>query len=338
MRRPYLIAAACLLAVALAADYAYWRVVTDGLRRDFVLWQAALGAKGWHIACGPVVAGGWPLAARLTIPNPTLRHPGSMPVDVAAPSVAVTVPLWRPAALRLPLASPVHLRAEGLPDMILSAEGMVLRAPLNQGRQPAVTFRAAQLRLEPADGRWHGAVTDVSLTVAAGPGDAVGFRLGAQAITLPATRKWPLGQTVGRLSAQGTLSGLPGPAASPAQWATAWRDGGGLLEIARYALAWGPLDLGGSAQIRLDGALQPKGRATAHVAGYAAALDRLAAAGVIAPSAATAARALLSLTAGAAAGTAPDAIDVPLVLQSRTLSIMQVPLIRLPELDWPAPQ
>ena len=69
-------------------------------------------------------------------------------------------------------------------------------------------------------------------------------------------------------------------------------------------------------------------------------LDRLAASGAVSRSAATAAKAVLSLMAGTGmSGTGdtepPLAVDVLLTLQYRTLSMRQVPLIRLPELDWP---
>ena len=70
--------------------------------------------------------------------------------------------------------------------------------------------------------------------------------------------------------------------------------------------------------------------------GYAETLDRLAAGGKLTKSAATAAKAVLSLMAGTAQGDEPASVDVPLTLQYRTLSMRQVPLVRLPELDWPA--
>ena len=46
--------------------------------------------------------------------------------------------------------------------------------------------------------------------------------------------------------------------------------------------------------------------------------------------------ALATLMAGSGDGDQPSAVDVPLTLQYRTLSMRQVPLVRLPELDWSA--
>ena len=77
------------------------------------------------------------------------------------------------------------------------------------------------------------------------------------------------------------------------------------------------------------------GSGNGRVVGYAATLDKLAAGGMLTKSAATVAKALLSLMAGAEDPDQPSSVDVPLTLQYRTLSMRQVPLVRLPELDWP---
>ena len=68
--------------------------------------------------------------------------------------------------------------------------------------------------------------------------------------------------------------------------------------------------------------------------GYDAALDALAVNGVLTRSAAKAARAVLSLLAGTPAPGDEPKVDVPLTLQHRTLSVRQVPLLRLPEWEW----
>jgi hypothetical protein len=70
------------------------------------------------------------------------------------------------------------------------------------------------------------------------------------------------------------------------------------------------------------------------VVGYADTLDALATHGVISKSAATAAKAVLSLLANSPDDGSPPDVEVPLTLQYRTLSMRQIPLVRLPELDW----
>ena len=107
------------------------------------------------------------------------------------------------------------------------------------------------------------------------------------------------------------------------------------MEIQHLTLTWGPLELTAGATLALDDQLQPMGTGTARIVGYAETLDTLAAHSLISRSAATAAKAVLSLLANAPDdGSRPD-VEVPLTLQYRTLSMRQVPLLRLPELDWP---
>ena len=64
-------------------------------------------------------------------------------------------------------------------------------------------------------------------------------------------------------------------------------------------------------------------------------LDTLASHAAISRSAATATKAVLSLMAHNPEDGSPPDVEVPLTLQYRTLSMRQVPLVRLPELDWP---
>ena len=101
------------------------------------------------------------------------------------------------------------------------------------------------------------------------------------------------------------------------------------------ALLWGSLDLTAQATLTLDDQLQLAGDGSAKATGYAETLDALAAHGVVSRSAATAAKAVLSLLANNPENGGPPDVDVPLKLKYRTLSMRQVPLVRLPELDWP---
>jgi hypothetical protein len=100
-------------------------------------------------------------------------------------------------------------------------------------------------------------------------------------------------------------------------------------------VVWGPLDLTASATLALDDQLQPMGAGSARLVGYAETLDMLASRAAISRSAATATKAVLSLVAHSPEDGSPPDVEVPLTLQYRTLSMRQVPLVRLPEVDWP---
>jgi Uncharacterized protein conserved in bacteria (DUF2125) len=346
-RRTWIIVVAIAL-LLLGGDLAYWQFAVSRLRSGLQTWTDARKAAGWDVALGPTASGGWPYAATVAVPNLTMRHSGrGMPGDVrwASASVTLSVPLYDPSTLSIALDGPQHIQAGAAQDMILTGDQIALQAGyLAQDTLP-LTVRARGLRLEPAAGGWRVTVgllsTDAAFTLAPSqPSDpaqpAATFSLSSEAIGLPTTVRWPLGPNISSLSMEGKLNG-PMPAATDATvWAEAWREGGGSLEISHFASGWGPLGVTGGATLALDDQLQPMGSGTAHLVGFAEALDRLAAGGVLTKSAATAAKAVLSLLAGSGGGDDPPTVDVPLTLQYRTLSMRQVPLVRLPELDWPA--
>jgi hypothetical protein len=237
------------------------------------------------------------------------------------------------------------MRIGDLRDIIVTGEQTALSIGLRQTDPLPLTLRAKNLRVEPADGGWHltaGSLSaDAGLALAAAQSEpAVAFSVSTEAVALPAAVKWALGPNISSLSVDGVLSGPLPRVRDLTGWAEAWRDGGGSLTITRSALGWGSLGLSASATLALDDQLQPMGSGSARVVGYADTLDHLAAAGVLSRSAAIAAKAVLSLMAGTGmSGTGdtepPPEVDVPLTLQYRTLSMRQVPLVRLPELDWP---
>ena len=71
----------------------------------------------------------------------------------------------------------------------------------------------------------------------------------------------------------------------PAPWPTSlakWRDDGGVVEATRLDLACGPLTFEGGGTFALDPAGQPIGAMATRIQGYDAALDQLAADGIVA--------------------------------------------------------
>jgi hypothetical protein len=163
----------------------------------------------------------------------------------------------------------------------------------------------------------------------------VAFSLKAEAISPPPGIARLLGPRIANLEADGALDGPLSLGRTLKEQAAAWRDGGGSLEIRHLALVWGPLDLSASATLALDDQLQPMGAGSTRLVGFAETLDALAAHAAISRSAATATKAVLSLLAHTPEDGGPPDVEVPLTLQYRTLSMRQVPLVRLPEVDWP---
>ncbi len=332
----------------MAADTAYWWVASDRLRHGIEDWIATQRAHGWTVDTAPARVGGWPWSAEASLRDFAIHHaardaPGDLSWRTAA--ITMSVSLFRPTAITVALGGPQRVSIGGGPETVVSFDEMTVAVPLLATPGGSADLHAKALRLEPADGGWrsgvgaldgHAALADS----ADAAGQAVLFTVNAKAIDLPPVTRWPLGPRVASVALSGKLNGplpaLPDAPGWAAGWATAWRDGGGSLEVSHLAVDWGPLNVTSSATLALDDQLQPMGSGSARLVGYAETLDRLSAAGILTRSAATVAKAILSLMAGTGEGDAPSAVDVPLTLQYRTLSMRQVPLTRLPELDWPA--
>lgn len=329
-----------LLAVPLllvAADTVYWRIAERNLADGFAAWAAERQATGWHVAGGKPRSGGWPFAATLTIPGLTLDG-GNADVtgglSWTVERLVLRVSLLRPRILEALAEGNQRLRADGNPPMTYTAGQMRLVLPVGPKELPDFIDLAID-DVHVGDARLGSLKLHLDFDLAAQAGQAaVRFAVQAAAIVPPASAR-PLGEQVDSLSVDGALNGPLRPARTVTEQARAWRDAGGALVVRHLALTWGPLDLAASATLTLDDQLQWKGEGDARVRGYAEALDALAAHGAITRSAATAAKAILSLLATMPADGSAPTVDVPLTLRSRTLSMHEVPLLRLPELDWP---
>ena len=326
----------------LAADALYWWLVATNLEHGFVAWKTEQQAAGWTARHGPPQRGGWPLAATLTIPAMSLTGGSpSIPGGLAwsADRLVLRVTLSRPRLLEIAAEGKQSLRLAGYAETPFTAARLRLTLPLLADPWPRfMDLGADNLRADLPTGA--ASVQSLRLHVDFSPQPQPGeptvvFSLKAEAISPPPGIVRPLGPRIANLEVDGAVNGPVPVGRTPAEQATAWRDGGGSLEIKRLAVAWGPLDLTASATLALDDQLQPMGAGSARLVGYAETLDALAAHAAISRSAATATKAVLSLMAHNPEDGSPPDVEVPLTLQYRTLSMRQVPLVRLPEVDWP---
>jgi len=335
-RRQWLILPGCLAIVGLIS--LYWWISAGRLADGFAAWAAARRAEGWTVTNGTPAISGWPWAATLTVPDLSLHDaepdiPGG--VTWSADRLLLRVVLWRPTILELAPQGTQHLRLSEGPDAAFTAKRMRITLPMS-GAPPYDFDLTANVVQAPSMSvgtlRLHGELQPDAQSGAT----ALAFSFAAQSIAPPPPLTRALGPRIASISADGALGGpLPNPQSTLAQRATDWRDGGGTLELEHVALSWGPLDLTGSATLSLDDTLQPMGTGVVHVVGYAETLDTLAAHGLLPKPAATTAKAVLSLLAQVPDDNSAPAVEVPLTLQYRTLSMRQVPLVRLPEVDWP---
>jgi hypothetical protein len=345
-RKPWLFVIALLL-LAVLGDTVAWYVAVHRMRAGLDAWIAARRATGWSVTTAPAEAGGWPLAATLTLHDVTLRGGAAdVPGGLAwqSGSVVLRLGVLHPRSFQIDTAGPQQLRVGDGPEIAYTATRLHLALPLQaNAASQASALRVAGLRasVPVGDGSDTLALEQLEAdSVAhprAGQGQvAVALRVAAVGIGLPPRAKWPLGPKIASIDLDAALDGPLPAAATLTAGAQAWRDQGGSLEVRHIATHWGPLHLSGTATLALDSQLQPMGAGTAKVTGYDQTLDALARNGLMSRSAAITAKAVLSLLAETP-DTGPAEVEVPLSLQFRTLSMRQVPLVRLPELDWPRP-
>jgi len=344
MRRGTWILVVGLLIAVPIVDAVLWRFAVGRLEVGYDAWIGRAKTAGWSVTRGKAVSGGWPWAATLEIRDLSIGGGGTSltPGGIAlrVPNLTLRIPMLRPRSMDIEVFGEQRLRIGDIPEIVATGSRMsAVLDPVSDREAWALDVVAERPRLASVDG-WDVSAAQAGfhlrMPASVGTGESqIGFSFNTGSVVLPISVRSPLGRMIRQLSFDGTLGG-PLPALQPpAPWATAWRDGGGSLQIQNLAVIWGPLTLAGAATLALDDQLQPMGAGTSRVTGYAATLDALAESGALSRSAATAAKAVLSLLAGGGDdGDAPD-VDVPLTLQYRTLSMRQVPLLRLPEVDWP---
>jgi hypothetical protein len=340
-----------VLVLLLGAHAAYWRIVSGRLAAGYQDWAAARRTAGWTVTSGTPAIGGWPLAATLTLPEVFIAAPRPTPAagDLAwsTDHLTLRVALLQPALLEVLSTGLQRLRLGEGPEFPYTADVLRIDIPLDPDGPGTIDLVGNDLRigLPVAPGAAAEADPVAGLTIGLLKGHAdlppaprpVGFLLAAEAVGLP-PRALPavtdgLGSRISSVSIEGSLTGPWPGQADPAAQARAWRAGGGALRVGRLALGWGPLGLSLTGRLMLDGELQPAGTGEAHIIGFARTLDALAASHAIGAHAALAGKALLGLIAQPA-GVQTDAVDLPLTVQDRMLTIRTVPLLRLPALEW----
>ncbi len=346
MRRRLWIVLTALLLVVVLGDFLAWHLAVRQMRVGVADWVAARRAAGWTVSNAAAEAGGWPFAATLTLRNVAVQGGApDIPNGVAWQSerVVLRLALLQPLVLRVEAEGAQHLRVADLPNVPFTAGRLYLLVPLraDPSAQPLDLHGEALHAMVPVAGGDDTLTADrldidaVLHLVAPQGQSAVSLSVAADGVVLPSRLHWALGPRITSVVLDATMNGSLTDANGPAAVATAWRDNGGSLQVQHLETHWGPLGLTATATLALDSELQPMGTGTAQVTGYAETLDALARNGLMSRSAATTAKAVLSLLANAPDDGSRSEVEVPLSLQYRTLSMRQVPLVRLPELDWP---
>lgn len=329
-----------LLGLLIAAHALAWRWVTGAMAVGFSDWVAQRRAEGWTVGHGVPARGGWPFAARLSIPDVAVAGP----LDARPQGFA-----WTAERLVLAIAPPrldrLVVTPEGTQRLVLrgvaipfAAARLDLAVPIEPGPGPRpAALSIAGLRATLPEGPLAIDRLEASLTPAEA-GASLFLSAWAEGVALPPS---PLAAAFGpRMAGAGLEGRLTGPVVvapglSPAMRAEAWRRAGGGLEVSRLAVRWGPLLGEGSGVVRLDPVLQPDILGTLVLEGGAEALGALARAGLVAPRAALAGQAAIGVMGRAPPGGGAPRVELPVALAGGVLSVARVPIARIPPLSWP---
>ncbi len=369
---PLVIFIACL--VLLTGAYSgWWMFLASGLRDSAQTWIAEWRAQGHEAAYGDLEVGGFPFALRLRLNDASYTlNPDGEGWAWRGGDMAVTLRPWDPghlefllggvhrftytsgdggwhtATLRMDEAGDaegmVGLDGAGLPWAgFLDAEG--LEVTPREGA-PTVTLRRFHfdLRKRPPS---EAVEEDDETTEESGetvmgaissmiPAHETAFLRVAfilEGLRLPEEVARPFGPEIELVQGRIDIMGAPprGPAREAAE---AWRDSGGTVDLAGFALRWDGLDISGDGTLALDGELQPTGAMTLSVQGFVTVIDTLVARGVIRPGPAATTRTILGLMAKTPEEGGAPVLKAPLTVQKRRLFVGPVRLAELPAIAW----
>jgi hypothetical protein len=273
--------------------------------------------------------GGWPRAALLVLPAFRLAAPNGVTWQGEQLELRLDLP-W-PERLRLAAAGPQALL---LADRRLSfaAARLTGSVPLRAALfPPEGDLHAEDLRVDAPEGPLT--LRDAALRFGLSPSGTLTLDLVLTDLVYPLLPT-VLGPEVQRLATR--VSTRPMPPVPVARRLAHWRAMDGQLTVQDLDLRWGTLQLSGSAELRLDAALQPIGSATLALAGLPETLRAATAAGLLTPSAANGISIVAALMQRPGAAGEQPRVHLPLTLEDRRLTVAGFNLLRLPPLRWVA--
>lgn len=326
----------------LLAYTAFW--ATAAARMRTLLADApgrAMMAKGITLDLKDAVVEGFPL--RLTARLPGVRAQWPSGTVLTTGPVELTAWAWSPLEIELASEGPLRLDLAGSARHApISGTAAGLGATLTLGtdgkpKEAAVTLDRPQTGATESLGPL--VARELTLSWLAPPKPPVGPTDGQGMISLlfsdidlPGAVLPPLKPRIEQLTLSLEPRG-PMPAKPSVETMTAWRDGGGTLELLAFHLMWSGLDLRANATLALDSQMQPEGAGTAQLSGGEVLIDMLAQAGAMKPDQATGVKAALGLLSK----TGDDGrrnVSVPVTLQNRELSIGPMKVAVLPVIPW----
>jgi hypothetical protein len=332
-RRKTAAALGFLAAALLAAFTIWWHFAAGWFDRSVADWAAQRRAEGYSVEITLAPVEGFPLWLRSSVRDPSFVAPKDA-WRWAASLLRLRSRPWSPLdfAFELPGTQRLALEERRFDLDSASTTGRIAytfggrladfrlalqAARLVEAGKPPMLAESLELgaRQPPPD---HGEV----------PRTTLALEFEATNMTLPETMRPALGPNVAAASFTARLSGplVPGPLPEAL---AAWRDAGGALDLDRFQVTWGPLELRGDATIALDERLQPLIAASCEIYNVGPTFDALIAAGVIDPEHGALGKQLLVGMAGE-----DGRLDVPLTLQDGFVYLGPFKLAPVPPIAW----
>ena len=215
----------------LAADTLYWFVAKRQLEDGFTAWVAQARVEGWTIATGKSEAGGWPVAATLTVPAARLQG-GDRDIlgglTWTAERLVLRISLLRPRMLLIEPQGGQQLRLSGNPAVAFTASHMQAALPVAEPWPRFADIGVTDLRTA-GDLATVGSLR-VHLAFASearANQPAIGLTLETERVGVPPGPARALGPDIASLAIEADVSGPVAPGRTITDQAKSWRDGGG---------------------------------------------------------------------------------------------------------------
>ncbi len=328
------------VAILLLLAYTAWWSALSGRVRT-ALAQApgkALAEKGIILDIRDPVIGGFPLSVTVEISGARAQWPTGTVLELGA--VTASAFAWDPTAISVTSSAPLRLDLAGSArhDPVSgTANALSLQADLGlDGKPRRVAGSLTGIRTLTAM-PWAAASATVTWTAPAqqpeGPTDPQGqVSLVISDLDLPGAVPAPLKRRIEQISLSYEPRG-PLPAKPSVAGMTAWRDGGGTLEILGARVLWSGMDLRANATIALDSAMQPEGAGAAELSGGQTLIDMVAQSGNVKPEQVEAVKAGLSMLSKRT-DDGRNVLRVPVTLQNSRLFVGPLHVATLPPIPW----
>ncbi len=331
-----------LLAVAAGAYTLYWYGAAEIAKDAVAVWADDRRDEGFTVDYGDIEVTGFPFSFRARIDRPAFGQALVPAWTWRTEELNARARPWSPNRVTITAATDheVEYTVRGVRQRARAISSDLRFDIVLRGRVvERVTARSRDLRIavDGLTGSFGAARIYIRYQVDGIGADGVrgpSLALSASEIVLPfdELENLGIGGHIARFGAAATLTG-PLKAGPFDRAVTAWRDGGGAININTLRLEWGDLRLDGDGTIALDDTFRPIGALTTRALGVSETINTLRDAGALTKREAAIARITLRVLAGASEG---GKMLLPVTAQFGKLFIGPVAVLELPALIGPA--